>query len=119
MKTVTLNCWENFRCVAERCRHSCCVGWEIGVDEESLAHLSLPLEQLPVGFLYRHLSGAEDSGGLRGRVAFSMLSFRVLYALAAAGEGSVEELCELARLYSGEIEYSDENLPALLALCAT
>ena len=36
MKTVTLNCWEHFRCVAERCRHSCCVGWEIGVDEESL-----------------------------------------------------------------------------------
>ena len=88
-------------------------------EQSGLAHLSLPLEQLLVGFLYRHLSGAEDPGGLRGRVAFSVLSFRVLYALAAAGEGSVEELCELARLYSGEIEYSDENLPALLALCAT
>ena len=27
----------SFRCIADRCRHSCCVGWEIDVDQESLA----------------------------------------------------------------------------------
>ena len=25
-----------FRCIADRCRHSCCIGWEIGVDGETL-----------------------------------------------------------------------------------
>ncbi len=24
-----------FRCIADRCRHSCCIGWEIGIDPES------------------------------------------------------------------------------------
>ena len=26
-----------FACVADRCQHSCCVGWEIDVDEQALA----------------------------------------------------------------------------------
>ena len=27
----------NFKCIADRCRHSCCVGWEIDVDGRTLA----------------------------------------------------------------------------------
>ena len=26
-----------FRCIADRCRHNCCIGWEIDVDGDSLA----------------------------------------------------------------------------------
>ena len=26
-----------FRCIAGRCRHNCCIGWEIDVDGDSLA----------------------------------------------------------------------------------
>lgn len=25
-----------FKCIAARCRHNCCIGWEIGVDEDTL-----------------------------------------------------------------------------------
>ena len=28
--------YKDFRCIAERCRHSCCVGWEISVDDETM-----------------------------------------------------------------------------------
>lgn len=28
--------YKEFKCIAERCRHSCCVGWEIGVDKATL-----------------------------------------------------------------------------------
>ena len=28
----------HFRCIADRCSHSCCVGWEIGIDEDTLAY---------------------------------------------------------------------------------
>ena len=28
--------YQDFRCIADRCRHSCCIGWEIDVDEDSL-----------------------------------------------------------------------------------
>ena len=30
--------YDEFRCLADACRHSCCVGWEIDVDAESLAY---------------------------------------------------------------------------------
>lgn len=35
--------YSEFSCVADRCRHSCCKGWEIDVDEDSLKYYaSLP-----------------------------------------------------------------------------
>ncbi len=27
---------KNFKCIADRCRHSCCVGWEIDIDDKTL-----------------------------------------------------------------------------------
>ncbi len=32
--------YEDFKCIADRCRHSCCKGWEIDVDEDSLRRYS-------------------------------------------------------------------------------
>ena len=26
---------DNFKCIADKCKHSCCIGWEIDVDEET------------------------------------------------------------------------------------
>ena len=43
MKQIAPNYYPNFRCIADQCRHSCCIGWEIDVDEESLAkYATLP-----------------------------------------------------------------------------
>ncbi len=28
--------YRDFRCIAHKCRHNCCIGWEIGIDEETL-----------------------------------------------------------------------------------
>lgn len=36
MKTFTLNCFQNFKCAAGDCKHSCCVGWEIDIDKTTL-----------------------------------------------------------------------------------
>ena len=30
--------YKNFSCIADKCRHSCCIGWEIDVDADTLAH---------------------------------------------------------------------------------
>lgn len=30
--------YEDFACLASRCRHSCCIGWEIDIDEQTLSH---------------------------------------------------------------------------------
>ncbi len=37
MKTVTPHYYPDFRCIADRCRHSCCIGWKIDIDSETLA----------------------------------------------------------------------------------
>ncbi len=29
------NYYQAFECIADRCRHSCCIGWEIGIDRET------------------------------------------------------------------------------------
>ena len=36
MKLYSPNYYGEFKCIAERCRHSCCVGWEISVDADTL-----------------------------------------------------------------------------------
>ena len=32
--------YKDFRCIAERCKNSCCIGWEIGIDDETMAKYS-------------------------------------------------------------------------------
>ena len=38
MKKLAPNYYKNFSCIADRCKHSCCIGWEIDIDEDSLAY---------------------------------------------------------------------------------
>jgi len=38
MKGYAPGCYPRFRCVAGACRHSCCVGWEIDIDADTLAY---------------------------------------------------------------------------------
>lgn len=37
MLTVYPDYYPAFRCIAGACKHNCCIGWEIDIDEESLA----------------------------------------------------------------------------------
>ena len=68
-----------------------------------------------VYMLYRHLPGALEDDDVPGRVAFCVLSARVLMALCAATEGcALADCIELARMYSAEIEYDEDNIAALL-----
>lgn len=35
MKLYAPTYYQNFKCIADRCEHSCCIGWEIDVDERT------------------------------------------------------------------------------------
>ena len=37
MKLIVPDYYEKFACIAGKCKHSCCIGWEIDIDEETLA----------------------------------------------------------------------------------
>ena len=56
--------------------------------------------------LYRHFAAAEDAAQAGLIWQFCVLSLRLLWAMEQSGA----ELRELVRLWSAEIEYSDENI---------
>ena len=37
MKEVYPNYYRKFKCIAGKCKHSCCIGWEIDIDEDTMA----------------------------------------------------------------------------------
>lgn len=79
----------------------------------------IAFEQLLVYFLYRQLPFALDDGEYEGRAAFCVLSYRIIRDLCRVhavlhGSVNLDDLVEIARQYSAEIEYSDENVEALL-----
>ena len=83
-------------------------------DEAPPAELSVAFERLFIYFLYRHLPDALDDDRLPQRIAFAAHSVKVLRLLCAASGNTLDALCDLARRYSSEIEYSDENIDTLL-----
>ena len=81
------------------------------------AEWEIPCEQLLCYFLYRHASGALEDGMLCERVQFAVLSCYVVASLCLSR--TLDELTEVARMYSSEIEYSDENVDILLETLQT
>ena len=76
---------------------------------ESTGEKDLSLEQAAVYYVMRHLSPALEDGLTRERCALAVLLTRLLHALSRDGD-----IAEWARMLSSEIEYSDENVPAIL-----
>lgn len=72
---------------------------------------SSAFEQAAVYFLFRHLPAALEDGDVASKAAFAVFSVELLRTLCAQiPDATVDDLVELARMYSSEIEYSEENL---------
>lgn len=56
-------------------------------------------------FLFRHLTDTDFYEALR----FSEISVKLIWTICERTDFSFENICEIARAYSSEIEYSDEN----------
>ena len=77
----------------------------------------IAFEQLLVYFLFRHLPSALYDGDIVSKIAFAVLSTKLIqWLLSAIPNPTLEDLAELVRMYSSEIEYSDENPEALFDL---
>lgn len=76
-------------------------------------------EQIAVYFIYRHIAEGIYDGMMKERVTFAILSTVLLNEICILkksdyGVVSFDDLMEFSRLYSAEIEYSEENLRAIL-----
>ncbi len=94
MRTYAPDYYGEFRCIADKCQHTCCVGWEIDIDDESLARY----RQMKGPFAQR-LSAAIEGGDpahfrLDGRERCPMLNENGLCDLITeCGEGALCQIC--------------------------
>lgn len=70
------------------------------------------LEQLAVYFVFRHLADSIDDGMLIERVVFAYIGVKAVSAMCKNND--FDEICENARIYSSEIEYSEDNVDEIL-----
>lgn len=83
--------------------------------EEPMEQFDKEFRNLICYFLYRHLPGYTDLINLQARIQFAFLSYRVVRVLCAVRENcTLADLLDIARMYSAEIEYSEENTARIL-----
>jgi len=98
----------------------------VGADWDKLSAPPLPLcgglneiegEHLAVYFIFRYFLKAVFDSDAYSRAAFAILSVGII-SLLCSGKTEPAHRADIAHIYSKEIEYSDENVNALLdALC--
>lgn len=72
-------------------------------------------EQLLVYFVYRHMADGFYENNIRERLAFAIVSDMMITSLCIATKN---DMADIARRYSSEIEYSEDNLNSLLDILA-
>ena len=74
--------------------------------------LDTAYEQLLVYLIFRHFLDGQYDDSFTERVLFAVLIYKIIKSMNTSN--TIEELLEIARLYSAEIEYSDENIETIL-----
>ncbi len=85
--------------------------------------LSVAFEQLAASLIFRHLPEAIYDGEYAARVQFCLLGCFLVGALwdlyiTQTGGIFLADMAEVVRMFSSEVEYSEENTQALLDVCA-
>ncbi len=72
-------------------------------------------EQLAVYFIFRHLTEALYDGEYDEKIKFAYVSCYLIAAICEiSGDLSFEKISDIARMYSSEIEYSEENTKEIM-----
>ena len=87
----------------------------VSITPDILKNKPVEAEQLLICFLYRHMSEGIYDGKMPERIAFAIVSCCIIFAIAdGVCKDDAETLADVARMYSAEIEYSDENINKIL-----
>ena len=105
---------EKLRDTKEETQKEICTRYNILYNETETEY-----EQLFHYITYRHLANAPDLDEAALRVAFGVFAVRLVRRIhsllwAEKGESTLQERIDVCRMFSAEIEYSDENLDAVL-----
>ncbi len=83
--------------------------------DEHMRTRTTEYEQFCVYIIYRHFANSPDFENAKKRACFTAFAYKLLYNIGAmiytiTDEFSFESQVDIARMFSTEIEYSDENL---------
>ena len=78
-------------------------------------------ENLLVYFTFRHLTESLDDDRFKERIAFVVLSYIMIKSAVAVhynskGNVTIDDITEICRVYSSEIEYCPDNIESLLGI---
>ncbi len=85
---------------------------KLTTQEKTPKNLDQPLEKFMLYLLYRHLPNAVEESEIRATVRFAYFGYLLIKTICEKTNTPIEEA---ARLFSSEIEYSEENTAALLS----
>ncbi len=96
MRETSLNYYPHFSCKAGACHHSCCIGWEIDIDDETLALY----EKMPGELGARVRAGLTTSEGCvcfrleEGERCPHLNAYGLCDIILEAGEGYLSQICD-------------------------
>lgn len=76
--------------------------------------LDTAYEQLVVYLIFRHFTDCQYDDRVKERVLFAALIYKVIKSMNVSN--TLEELIQISRAFSCEIEYSDKNISQLLSM---
>ena len=122
MKLYAPEYYKQFQCIADKCTHSCCIGWEIDIDEITDEKIFVPktekyLRNIAVYFIWRYFLKSVYDGEIILKINLMATSVCLLSFLFSKSDFSLENCSLIAKNFSKEIEYSDENVEALSYFC--
>ena len=114
MQKAVPNYYHKFTCIADRCRHSCCIGWEIDIDEKTMAMYQTMA--LPIGEDIRNsIEGDEPHFKLQSGDRCPFLKDNGLCRIIC--ECGKDALCDICRLHPRFRNFYSSFVETGLGLC--
>ncbi|MBQ3115410.1 MAG: flagellin lysine-N-methylase [Clostridia bacterium] len=114
MKQYFLNYYPNFKCVAGKCKHTCCAGWEMNIDPDTLAKYKAEStdfgERLKKGINFKKSQFKADKAG---RCAF-LNDEGLCDIIVNLGE---QRLCQVCRDHPRFRSFFDDRTETGLGFC--
>ena len=116
MKTVVPSYYKDFRCIAGDCRHTCCVGWEVDVDENSAVRFADGQSVVVSGVVLSSKTRTTKSNTLMSYVTLEddtgTMELIAFQRALDSGGGYIRDNAPL--IVKGRISVRDEKEPQLM-----
>ena len=114
MKEIFPNYYKKFKCIADKCKHSCCIGWEIDIDEDTM-DLYNSLDSEFAKKIRSNIEGDQPHFILKENARCPFLNDNGLCdIILELGDGAISDICYLHPRFSN---FYEDFIETGLGLC--